>query len=60
MIGGWRGTGRPHGNARLDWPLVEEIKTMRGRFSASVVAEVYGIGKNTVLDIWNGKTWRVQ
>jgi hypothetical protein len=39
---------------------VEEIKTMRGRFSASVVAEVYGIGKNTVLDIWNGKTWRVQ
>ena len=54
----WRGSGQPHGNARLTAHDVAEIRTYQGRFSAREVSEMLSIGKSTVLDIWRGKTWR--
>ena len=54
----WKGSGRPHGNARLSADLVKEIRHFKGRYSASEVAKLYEVGKQTVLDIWEGKTWR--
>jgi hypothetical protein len=54
----WRGSGRPHGNARLQKEQVTEILELKGRFSSREVAAMFDIGQNTVLDIWRGKTWR--
>lgn len=56
----WRGSGRPHGNSRLTADDVAEIRSLKGRFSASFVADIFDIGKSTVLDIWRGKTWRIR
>jgi hypothetical protein len=56
----WRGSGKPHGNSRLSLDLVKEIEEMRGRFSAAAVADMFDVGKSTVLDIWRKKTWRIR
>lgn len=49
---------QPHGNSLLDVRTVTEIRELKGHLSASGVAELFNIGKSTVLDIWRGKTWR--
>ena len=54
----WRGSGRPHGNARLSAGEVAEIRELRGRFSVRAVADMFDVSKDTVHDIWSGKTWR--
>lgn len=54
----WRGSGRPHGNSLLDERTVNEIRDLEGHLPASGVAELFNVGKNTVLDIWRGRTWR--
>jgi len=53
----WRGSGRPHGNARLDLYSIRHIRQMMGRISSRELAKAYNIGKTTVLDIWHGRTW---
>jgi hypothetical protein len=54
----WRGSGQPHGNALLDVSIVKEIRELEGHMSARETAELFNVGKNTVLDIWRGRTWR--
>ena len=51
----------PHGNSRLTWGEVAEIRELKGRgtfFSSRLVAEMFGVSQNTVLHIWRGTSWR--
>lgn len=47
-----------HGNAKLAWEDVRLIHKLRGVRSAAEVAREFRVGKQTILDIWNGRTWR--
>ncbi len=54
----WRESKRPHGNSILDSAMVAEIRELKGLLSTREAAELFHVGKSTILDIWNGKTWR--
>lgn len=47
-----------HGNALLSVAAVKEIRELKGHLSSRETAELFNVGKRTVLDIWSGKTWR--
>jgi hypothetical protein len=49
-----------HGNARLTWELVAEIRELKGRFSSRAVADMFDVSSNTVLNIWRGVSWRAK
>lgn len=50
--------GEMCGNSKLTELEVFGIRTLEGQLSSRVVAELYGISKTNVLDIWNRKIWR--
>jgi hypothetical protein len=47
-----------HGNAKLTWANVKVIRVMKGLYSAAHTAREFAVGKQTILDIWQGRTWR--
>jgi hypothetical protein len=48
-----------HGNSKLCADDVREIMCKRiWGWSASNLASYYNVGKSTVTDIWEGKTWK--
>lgn len=51
---------KTHGNAKLSWENVKVIRVMKGLYSAAHTAREFAVGKQTILDIWNNKTWRDQ
>lgn len=50
--------GESCGNSKLTELEVFGIRSMQGKASSRVVAELYNISKTNVLDIWNNKIWR--
>jgi hypothetical protein len=56
----WRGSGRPHGGAKLTLWDAAVIFALKGVVSSRRLAAMFHVGKTTVLDIWHGKTWRSQ
>lgn len=50
----------PHGNAKLTLTQVKAIRLMEGRLTARYVASLFGVGKQTILDIWSRRTWRTK
>lgn len=49
---------KEHGNAKLTWDDVKVIRVMKKSYSAAYTARWFGVRKQTILDIWRGKTWR--
>jgi hypothetical protein len=47
-----------HGNSRLTLEAVAEIRELKGHLSSGAVGELFGVHRNTVIDIWGGKAWR--
>lgn len=51
---------RAHGNARLTWREVKEIRKIGHKVSARIIADELQISKRAVLDILSNKTWRYE
>lgn len=61
VLGGraWRAMAmKVHGNAKLTWDNVKVIRAMKGSYSAAYTARYWAVGKQTILDIWQGRTWK--
>lgn len=50
--------GAKNGNAKLSEAAVSQIRERRGTVSAAVLAREFGVSKQTVYFIWQGRTWR--
>lgn len=50
--------GEDCGNSKLTVEEITYIRNMQGHLSSRKVANIFGISKTNVLDIWNKKIWR--
>lgn len=54
-----RGRGLAHGNAKLTWAIVRNIRAhYKGRYGERVsLCKQYGVGKATMRDLLSGRSW---
>jgi hypothetical protein len=50
--------GEQQGSAKLTWEQVDEIRSLRGKAMAKDVGPRFGVAKETISTIWNGRSWR--
>ncbi|MEO2087885.1 MAG: HNH endonuclease [Gemmataceae bacterium] len=53
-----RHRGEGNGQAKLTEGRVLELRTLRGRMTQRMAADLYGVAKSTVASVWRGRTWR--
>lgn len=49
---------KPGRNIKLTPSKVREIRALKGKVLAKVIARMYGVGPSTICDILRGETWR--
>lgn len=50
--------GRQIGNRKLTIEQVKEIRLLRLTATSTEIASKYGVGRNTIEQIWSGETWK--
>jgi hypothetical protein len=53
-----RHRGEGNGQAKLTEGRVRELRTLRGRVTQRMAADLFGVAASTVSSVWRGRTWR--
>jgi hypothetical protein len=53
-----RHRGEGNGQAKLTAVKVRELRTLRGRMTQRMAADLFNVAKSTVASVWQGWTWR--
>lgn len=54
----YQNRGERHGMHKLTLSQVVNVKHCRGAISGIKLAKLYGVGAQTIYDIWNGRRWK--